>query len=380
MISKYNNPLKYVYHYTLKDNVEKILKDKKIKANNDKYTFFCSSFEDCKLLFNNLMCKKIKYIDDNLQVQERAIQNPEDYVILKIKCNNNNNFYTFNYSTEEFNPYNYSIMHLGSLEFDKLEVLEINESTNYQKSATPKIKKGLIAAGIIGTLFIVNLNTTYATTKASWLDNSAYYDIGWYNETSYSYDINTPEKLAGLVHLVNDTGVSFESKVVNITGNIDVRKYQWETLAAEFKGTVEGIHKIILSSDDPQASYNSTINGNVVYEETLNTLQISNINIAFNKNTTQYSAEVENSMQIVEITCSSDTGNLKLTQESVDLVLQNNVAKSINLKEGNNKVEITVKDADAIEKKYVINILRKQKPEVIENVEESQENVEENVK
>ena len=26
----------------------------------------------------------------------------------------------------------------------------------------------------------------------------------------------------------------------------------------------EGIHKIILSSDDPQASYNSTINGNVV--------------------------------------------------------------------------------------------------------------------
>ena len=66
---KYN--IKYLYHYTLKENIEEILNDKQI-VSKDKYVFFTKSFNDSVKLFNSEMLDENKiYIDNDGTIYRR---------------------------------------------------------------------------------------------------------------------------------------------------------------------------------------------------------------------------------------------------------------------------------------------------------------------
>ena len=48
---KYNLKQKVLFHYTTKENADKIIKDKEIKTGNDEYCFFTASKEDARKVF-----------------------------------------------------------------------------------------------------------------------------------------------------------------------------------------------------------------------------------------------------------------------------------------------------------------------------------------
>lgn len=58
-IEKINPNIKYLYHYTLKKNVEKILKDKLI-ISKDSYVFFTESLKDSITAFEREMMQENK--------------------------------------------------------------------------------------------------------------------------------------------------------------------------------------------------------------------------------------------------------------------------------------------------------------------------------
>ena len=45
-------------------------------------------------------------------------------------------------------------------------------------------------------------------------------DITWYDASQTSYDISTPEQLAGVASLVNDGTTSFNGKTLNLTADL----------------------------------------------------------------------------------------------------------------------------------------------------------------
>ena len=95
----------------------------------------------------------------------------------------------------------------------------------------------------------------YADT---WLDKEEYRDISWFNESSYSttneYTIDTKEKLAGLLYLVNEKDYTFANKTINIIGQepcyycshpnahcaINMTAHEWIPLKSSFSGIFNG--------------------------------------------------------------------------------------------------------------------------------------------
>lgn len=252
-IEKINPNIRYLYHYTLKKNVKKILNDKVIKS-KDQYVFFTKSLNDSIIAFEREMMQENKlYIDVEGNLRKRAKCNKEDYCILKIPYINDNQFYKFNFKNQsEESIYTISISHKGQYKFKEAKVLEFpkNKKLNI-------ISKTAIVAAVAGImLFPYNLDKTYA---ASWLDTNNY-DISWYeNEKNTRYEINTAKQIAGLAHLVNDKNKTFEGKSISITKDIDLTTNTWETIKAIFKGTIEGSHRIILNYFDGKLVENKDI-------------------------------------------------------------------------------------------------------------------------
>ena len=85
---KYKTPIWTVYHYTSKENAQKILQEKTVRSGHDGFCFFAESLADARLLFKELMETPVSYIDDQLTVQRRIPQKAEDYVILRIETQN----------------------------------------------------------------------------------------------------------------------------------------------------------------------------------------------------------------------------------------------------------------------------------------------------
>ena len=70
-IEKVNPNIKYVYHYTLKKNVKKILNDKAIKS-KDQYVFFTKSLNNSIIAFEREMMQENKlYIDVEGNLRKR---------------------------------------------------------------------------------------------------------------------------------------------------------------------------------------------------------------------------------------------------------------------------------------------------------------------
>ena len=249
-IEKINPNIKYVYHYTLKKNVKKILNDKAIKS-KDQYVFFTKSLNDSIIAFEREMMQENKlYIDVEGNLRKREKCNKDDYCILKIPYINDSQFYKFNFENQSKESiYTISISHKGNYKFEEAKVLEFPK--NRKLNVFSKTAVAAIVAGII--LFPYN---AYA---ASWLDTNNY-NISWYvNETDTEYVINTAKQMAGLAHLVNNENKTFAGKEIWINEDIDLTANTWETIKDIFKGTIDGSHRIILNYLDGKLIENKDI-------------------------------------------------------------------------------------------------------------------------
>lgn len=249
-IEKINPNIKYVYHYTLKKNVKKILNDKAIKS-KDQYVFFTKSLNHSIIAFEREMMQENKlYIDVEGNLRKREKCNKDDYCILKIPYINDNQFYKFNFENQSKESiYTISISHKGNYKFKEAKVLEFPK--NRKLNVFSKTAVAAIVAGIM--LFPYN---TYA---ASWLDTNNY-DISWYvNETDTEYVINTAKQMAGLAHLVNNENKTFMGKNICINEDIDLTANTWETIKDIFEGTICGSHRIILNYLDGKLIENNNI-------------------------------------------------------------------------------------------------------------------------
>ena len=249
-IEKINPNIKYVYHYTLKKNVKKILNDKAIKS-KDQYVFFTKSLNDSIIAFEREMMQENKlYIDVEGNLRKREKCNKDDYCILKIPYINDNQFYKFNFENQSKESiYTISISHKGNYKFKEAKVLEFPK--NRKLNVFSKTAVAAIVTGIM--LFPYN---AYA---ASWLDTNNY-DISWYvNETDTEYVINTAKQMAGLAHLVNNENKTFMGQNIRLDEDIDLTANTWETIKDIFKGTICGSHRIILNYLDGKFVENKDI-------------------------------------------------------------------------------------------------------------------------
>ena len=249
-IEKINPNIKYVYHYTLKKNVKKILNDKAIKS-KDQYVFFTKSLNDSIIAFEREMMQENKlYIDVEGNLRKREKCNKDDYCILKIPYINDNQFYKFNFENQSKESiYTISISHKGNYKFKEAKVLEFPK--NRKLNVFSKTAVAAIVTGIM--LFPYN---AYA---ASWLDTNNY-DISWYvNETDTEYVINTAKQMAGLAHLVNNENKTFMRQNIRLDEDIDLTANTWETIKDIFEGTICGSHRIILNYLDGKFVENQDI-------------------------------------------------------------------------------------------------------------------------
>lgn len=236
-VEKTNLTTKYIYHFTSKKNVQKILADKKI-ISKDSYVFFAKSLKDSITIFEREMMQEGKlYIDVDGHLRKREKCSKNDYCILQIPYVEDNNFYTFKFEGQSKDSvYTLSIAHKGEYHLKNAKVIEF-----------PKAKKlNKVSAAVAVTIASGIMLCPYNVFASSWLENNNY-DLNWYQETQSNYSIGTEKELAGLAYLVNFEGKTFENKTINITRDIDLTENTWQTIKDIFKGNICGGHRIILN-------------------------------------------------------------------------------------------------------------------------------------
>lgn len=248
-----NPKINYLYHYTLKKNVNKILDDKAI-ISKDQYVFFTKSLKDSINAFKREMMVEGKlYIDIDGVLRKRSKCNMDDYCILKIPYKNDNEFYEFKFDGQSKESiYSISVAHKGSYHFEKAKILDFPK--NKDKRNNIIIKTALTAAMTTGIVLF-----PYNSFAASWLDSNNF-DTSWYVDTTASeYTINNEQEMAGLAYLVNYGNVSFESKSIKVTKDMDLSKNKWQTIKDIFKGNICGGHRFILNCLDGKLIENRDI-------------------------------------------------------------------------------------------------------------------------
>lgn len=251
-IEKVNPSIKYVYHYTPKKNIEKILSEKTIKS-KDQYVFFTENLNDSVLAFEREMMQENRpYIDVDGILRKREKCNKNDYCILKIPYTNDNEFYKFNFENQKKDSiYTISIAHKGEYKFKNAKVLEFPKPKSKKLNVLSKAATAAIVTGIM--MFPYN---TYA---AGWLD-AGNYDTTWYtSDTATSYDISTAKELAGLAHLVNNEDKTFAGKKIKLQADIDLTENTWIAIEDIFQGTICGSHRILLNCIDGKFAENKSI-------------------------------------------------------------------------------------------------------------------------
>ncbi len=102
-------------------------------------------------------------------------------------------------------------------------------------------------------LFAVLFFVPISVKADTWLDKEEYRDISWFDASTYDetneYTLDSAQKVAGLLYLVNVDGYKFDDKIINIEGNykaffcsydqkcsIDMREHDWIPLSENFNG------------------------------------------------------------------------------------------------------------------------------------------------
>lgn len=109
-----------------------------------------------------------------------------------------------------------------------------------------KAKK--ILSWMLSVLLILGLfpGTALKAEAAAWNGSEA--ETTWYTGADSSYDIHTPQELAGLAKLVNEEQISFEDITISLQNDIDLGKQEWIPIGAgeitnegNVLGTFDGI-------------------------------------------------------------------------------------------------------------------------------------------
>ena len=119
-----------------------------------------------------------------------------------------------------------------------------------------------LRAVLLGILFLIsNISFQTAAQNATWADNGAY-SITWYNKNQSTFNISTPQELAGIAYLVNNNFADFSGKTINIISDIDLAGKNWVPIglgSSIFKGNIEGnnhtIDNIKINSGTSGAPY-----------------------------------------------------------------------------------------------------------------------------
>ena len=162
---------------------------------------------------------------------------------------------------------------------------------------------GIIIALMMAALTAAAALHALATPAEKWLDSA---DDSWYSDSETSFNISTPEQLAGLAELVN-RGTDFSGKTITLTADINLSGKQWtpigvfnlisdvgERYERKFKGSFNGGgHKITgLSVDNAINTGLETTGGlfaNVGVGGAVSSLELTaDISLAFQDETPNY--------------------------------------------------------------------------------------------
>lgn len=116
-----------VYHFTKKENVQKIRKDRQLKKFKDNYVFVCESYEDCiNVIKNTILNPKARYMDFDGVIRDYKNRNINDYVILKLKTRYSDSLKWFK-STSSNNSCidDKTIAYKGNLPIKSMDEIEI---------------------------------------------------------------------------------------------------------------------------------------------------------------------------------------------------------------------------------------------------------------
>ena len=160
------------------------------------------------------------------------------------------------------------------------------------------MKKRII---IIFTLLILFLLPTMVKAD-TWLDDPSYRDTSWFDpstynnvkgdlndfyEGKYDYIINTPEKFAGLLYLVNVEGYTFQNEIIKIAGNdnvtgcnygyyyVDMSAHDWVPFSSNFAGIFNNAYYVFKKGNIINYLYFETDKNEFLFAE-------NNINTCYN--------------------------------------------------------------------------------------------------
>lgn len=125
-------------------------------------------------------------------------------------------------------------------------------------------------------------------------------DVKWYKENESTFDLITPEQVAGLAKLVND-GNTFKDKTIFLNNDIDLNNVDWIPIGTDgkgvndnvktFKGTFDGKGNVIynikmkashenegMHIEESESYYNCGLFGHI-NDATIKNVKIKNVNI-----------------------------------------------------------------------------------------------------
>lgn len=249
-IVKDKTKIKYLYHYTKKENIDSILQSKQIRSSDD-YIFFTNSYEKSVELFEQEMMSDHYYIDLDCKLKRRVPAKKEDYCIIQIPYKNDGKFVKFIFDKEDTNSiYSKSTIHRGTLVFKKAKVLNLIDNNQNEYNSSSIFNKFKISyASFVATLILSIPKIVYAD---SWYDHM---DTTWNNTIYYSLTLYNESQFAGLSYLINNNQITYNkcNKNANVYNhlsfpqNLDLSTYDWHPFGSNCF-CICGIHRIILKS------------------------------------------------------------------------------------------------------------------------------------
>lgn len=119
------------------------------------------------------------------------------------------------------------------------------------------VSKNPVFLGFILSIMIISI--PFVINASTWADNGSY-DIMWYDKTKTSFDISTPQQLAGVAYLVNNNYTSFSGQTLHLTKDINLTGKEWQPIGTNntvFRGSLDGHGYTILGIDIKEVRKNA---------------------------------------------------------------------------------------------------------------------------
>lgn len=121
---------KEIYHFTKKENLENIMKDRTIKHFSDVYTFYCPTEWEAKWFLYNVTCNPKATTVGSNGIKRQNNNKIEEFVLLKITPDTNyldNSKWFKSNSTRNEEVDSHVICYKGTVKIKNAEIYELNE-------------------------------------------------------------------------------------------------------------------------------------------------------------------------------------------------------------------------------------------------------------